>query len=87
MIKSLISAFLMYSRIPMPQIEWKEENRRYALGFFPLVGAVIGGMLILWRCLCNILGFSQCRRVKGKQVQILHDLVTVFAEFCICARR
>lgn len=59
MIKSLISAFLMYSRIPMPQIGWKEENRRYALGFFPLVGAVIGGMLILWRCLCDILGFGQ----------------------------
>ena len=39
----------MYSRIPMPKIEWKEENRRYALGFFPLVGAVIGGLLILWR--------------------------------------
>lgn len=47
-IKSFCSAFLMYSRIPMPQVEWKEENRRYALCFFPLVGAVIGGLFLLW---------------------------------------
>lgn len=53
MLKSLVSAFLMYSRIPMPQIEWKEENRRYALGWFPLIGAVIGGLLILWRMFCT----------------------------------
>lgn len=42
----------MYSRIPMPQIEWKEENRRYALCFFPLIGAVIGGIILLWRYIC-----------------------------------
>lgn len=59
MLRSFLSAFLMYSRIPVPNVEWKEENRRYALGFFPLVGAVIGGLLILWRYLCNQLGFGQ----------------------------
>lgn len=58
MIKSLISAFSMYSRIPMPQIEWKEENRRYALCFFPFIGAVIGGMLLLWRFIADRLGFG-----------------------------
>lgn len=45
---SLFSAFLMYSRLPMPRVEWREENRRYALCFFPIVGAVIGGLLLLW---------------------------------------
>lgn len=55
-IKSLISAFSMYSRIPMPQIEWKEENRRYALCFFPFIGAVIGGILLLWRFIADKLG-------------------------------
>lgn len=54
-IKSLCSAFLMYSRIPMPQVEWKEENRRYALCFFPLIGAVIGILTVLWFKLCGIL--------------------------------
>lgn len=51
-LRSLISAFAMYSRIPMPQIEWKEENRRYSLCFFPLIGAVIGVILLGWQRLC-----------------------------------
>ena len=59
MLRSLCSAFLMYSRIPVPKVEWKEENRRYALGFFPLIGAVIGGLLILWRIVCDRLGIGQ----------------------------
>ena len=49
----------MYSRIPMPQIEWKEENRRYALGFFPAVGIVTGGLLVLLRYLCGVLHSGQ----------------------------
>ena len=56
MLNSLFSAFLMYSRIPMPKTEWKEANRRYSLGFFPLVGAVIGGLLVLWRYICELWG-------------------------------
>lgn len=59
MLKSLLSTFLMYSRIPVPKVEWKEENRRYALGFFPLIGAVIGGFLLLWRFICNELEIGQ----------------------------
>ena len=37
-------AFSMYSKIPMPQCEWTEENMAYAMCFFPWVGAVIGGL-------------------------------------------
>ena len=46
LIRSFLIAFSTYSRIPVPQVEWTEENRRYAMCFFPLVGAVLG--LILW---------------------------------------
>lgn len=53
LLKSFCSAFLMYSRIPVPQVEWKEENRRYALCFFPLIGVVIGGLILLWYKLCK----------------------------------
>ena len=56
--KSFCSAFLMYSRIPMPTVEWREENRRYALCFFPLIGAVIGGLYMLWYLLSDILGID-----------------------------
>lgn len=55
-LKSLATAFLMYSRIPMPRVEWRDENRRYALCFFPLIGAVIGRVFLLWRWFC---GFAQ----------------------------
>lgn len=49
-IKSMIIAFAMYSKIPMPKVEWKESDMKYALCFFPLVGAVEGGILYLvWR--------------------------------------
>lgn len=52
-LKSLCSALLMYSRIPAPKVEWKDENRRYALCFFPIIGAVIGVLLWGWHLLCE----------------------------------
>lgn len=44
MIKAFCIAFSMYSKIPMPQFPWKEEDMRYCMLFFPFVGAVIGGL-------------------------------------------
>ena len=58
MLKSLISALQMYSRIPMPKIEWNEQNKRYSLCFFPLVGAVIGLLVMLWQSICEQIGFG-----------------------------
>ncbi len=57
--KSFCSAFLMYSRIPMPQVEWKEENRRYALCFFPLIGLVTGTLLMALFWLGQRLGMGE----------------------------
>ena len=59
MLKSLCSAFLMYSRIPVPQVEWNDQNKRYALCFFPLIGAVIGILLLLWRKFSLWIGINQ----------------------------
>ena len=54
---SLVIAFSMYSKIPMPNVEVSKENMKYSLCFFPLVGAVIGAILCGWRIaypyLCN----------------------------------
>ncbi len=41
---SFLIAFSMYSKIPMPQCEWNEENMAYSMCFFPWVGMVIGGL-------------------------------------------
>ena len=55
MIGSFINAFRMFSRIPMPDAEWNAKNRRYILCFFPLVGVVMGLLLILWYQICTVL--------------------------------
>ena len=47
--KSLCIAFSMYSKIPVPQFEWKEEDMKYSLCFLPFVGIVIGGLLVFWK--------------------------------------
>lgn len=49
MFRSIIIAFSMYSRIPMPHISWEDEDMRYMFVFFPFVGAVIAGVEYLCR--------------------------------------
>ena len=51
-LRSLCMCFLMYSRIPAPKVEWKDENMAYAMCFFPLVGLIEGVLLYLWYLLC-----------------------------------
>ncbi len=48
LMKSCLIAFSMYSRIPMPRTEWQEEDMRYVMCFFPLIGLAIGLLLCGW---------------------------------------
>ena len=57
-LRSIVMAFCMFSRIPMPTVEWKNENMRYMLCAIPLVGVVIGLVLLLWQLLSAALGFG-----------------------------
>ncbi len=65
MLRSFFSAMRMYSRIPVPDVEWNEENRRYSLCFFPAVGAVIGAMIMIWQRLCAGLHTGQFMYAAG----------------------
>lgn len=56
--KSLIIAFAMYSKVPMPRVDWEKKALSWALCFFPLVGAVIGAVLYGWMALARYLGFG-----------------------------
>lgn len=56
---SFRAAFAMYSRIPTFPVEWSAENRRFALCFFPLVGAVIGALMWGWFLVCGWLGWTE----------------------------
>lgn len=42
LLRALIIAFGMYSKIPVPKVDWDEKSMKYALCFFPLVGVVTG---------------------------------------------
>ena len=40
--QAFVIAFSMYSKIPMPRVKWDEKGMKYAMCFFPLIGAVEG---------------------------------------------
>ena len=47
LLKSCAIAFSMYSKIPMPRVDWNEKNMKYAMCFFPVVGAVLGVLEVI----------------------------------------
>lgn len=56
LLNAMIIAIAMYSKIPMPRVDWNEKNMRYAMCFFPLVGVIIGvleavagNLITLWK--------------------------------------
>ena len=74
LIRSFLIAFSTYSRIPVPQVEWNEENRRYAMCFFPLVGLVTGLILWGWLALCDALKGGAL--LRGAVAALLPLLIT-----------
>lgn len=48
LIYAFVIAFSMYSKIPMPRVDWTKERMRYTFCFFPMIGAVIGALMFLW---------------------------------------
>lgn len=58
LIRSCIVSFSMYSKIPMPQFKWNDDDMKYMLVFFPWIGAVIGLLLMLWRYIYSHFGVA-----------------------------
>jgi adenosylcobinamide-GDP ribazoletransferase len=52
-LKAMVIAFSIYSKIPVPQFEWKEEDMEYMMCFFPWIGGVIGLAFFGWAVLCE----------------------------------
>ncbi|SEP85193.1 cobalamin-5'-phosphate synthase [Lachnospiraceae bacterium RM5] len=49
--KGMIIAFSIYSKIPVPVFEWKDDDMKYHLIFFPWIGVIIGALIYGWRVL------------------------------------
>lgn len=64
-IRSFFVAFSMYTKIPMPQVEWNKKSMAYALVFFPLIGVLLGALLLGWRWLALRLGFGSFMFAAG----------------------
>lgn len=54
----LLTAFSMYSILPVPRLPWTDSTMRYAICGFPLIGVIIGAASVLWYMLCVALGLS-----------------------------
>ena len=57
-LKGFVVAFSMYSKIPMPKMEWTEKNMKYCICYFPMIGLVIGVLMNLWYRLAEYAQFG-----------------------------
>ena len=55
---SFLIAISMYSRIPIPPVDWTKERMRYVFCFFPIIGIACGFGLWLWFSFAEWAGFS-----------------------------
>ena len=51
-------AFAMFSKIPMPRADWTKENMKYMFCFFPVIGMVIGAVMLGAAWCGNALGLN-----------------------------
>ncbi|MEG2361433.1 MAG: adenosylcobinamide-GDP ribazoletransferase [Christensenella sp.] len=54
----LVTAFSMYSALPMPHTEWDSHTMKYAMCFFPLIGVLVGAVVWLWAHLCGAFAWN-----------------------------
>ena len=73
LLNAMIIAIAMYSKIPMPRVDWNEKNMRYAMCFFPLVGVIIG--------VCEIVAGSLITVWKGEATFFYAVVLTLIPVF------
>lgn len=68
MFRSFCIAVAMYSKLPVPRVEWDKKSLSWALCFFPVVGLAVGLLLGGWLWLCTALGLGHFLRAAGALV-------------------
>lgn len=69
LLKSLAVALAMYSKIPVPAVEWKEENMKYAMCFFPVAGGIVG--ILVYIAGYVLLTYTECGNLLFAAVMTL----------------
>lgn len=64
-IRSFITAFSMFSRLPVPTLPWRGDNMRYMMAMFPFVGVVVGLVVWGWLWVSQALGLGVIIRAAG----------------------
>lgn len=62
LLRSACIALSMYTRLPVPQFPWKDEDLQYAICFFPLAGALTSAVLYCWLIAAEWLGLPSAAR-------------------------
>ena len=55
---SVCLAFSCFSRVPVFQVAWNEQNMRFMMAGFPLIGVVIGVFVWLWSLIADAASFG-----------------------------
>ena len=57
---SFKAAFAMFSRIPVPHVDWEEGKLTYIMIFFPFVGALVGGVSFgIWNLMRYVFDYDE----------------------------
>lgn len=57
-VKTIMTAFSMFSKIPVPYFDWDSSNTKYMLLAFPMVGAAVGLCCSFWSYIGGFFDFS-----------------------------
>jgi len=73
-LRSILMALALFTRIPLPTLDWKQRNMRHTLAVMPFIGLIIGLVLWLWLLLSEALGLGTLLFAAG--LTLLPVLVT-----------
>lgn len=64
-LRSMLAAVALYSKVPVPQVEWNKRTLGWALAFFPLVGLLVSVGLLAWCWAAEQLAFGKVLFAAG----------------------
>lgn len=65
LLRPLMIALSTYTRLPLPRVDFHEQDMKYALCFLPLAGVLVGAAFWLWAMLADFLCAGALLRAAG----------------------